>query len=110
MRGGPQFRGFSPASGREIKGGGGWAPTERETTTEGVSSEFRISLADERRDYFKEIRNYLISGEKSLTQAKLINARPKNGLLFRRGRALETATALSRPSSPVALLLPLNVL
>lgn len=45
-------------------------PTERETTAEGVSNEFRISLADERRDYFKEIWNYLISGEKVINSGE----------------------------------------
>lgn len=45
-------------------------PTERETTAEGVSNEFRISLANERRDYFKEIRNYLISGEKVINSGE----------------------------------------
>lgn len=33
-------------------------------------NEFRISLADERRDYFKEIRNYLISGEKVINSGE----------------------------------------
>lgn len=37
--------------------GGGWSAAS-------VSNEFRISLADGRRDYFKEIRNYLIRREK----------------------------------------------
>lgn len=37
---------------------------------EGVSNEFRISLVDERRDYFKEIRNYLISGEKVINSGE----------------------------------------
>lgn len=37
---------------------------------EGVSNEFRISLVNERRDYFKEIRNYLISGEKVINSGE----------------------------------------
>lgn len=42
---------------------GGWR-------TASVSNEFRISLADGRRDYFKEIRNYLIRREKVINSGE----------------------------------------
>lgn len=41
-----------------------------EESAASVSNEFRISLADGRRDYFKEIRNYLIRREKVINSGE----------------------------------------
>lgn len=55
------------ASGKGTRGAARAAEGRRAAS---VSNEFRISLADGRRDYFKEIRNYLIRREKVINSGE----------------------------------------
>lgn len=56
--------------GRAAPPGRGGVRTGRAGRAASVSNEFRISLADGRRDYFKEIRNYLIRREKVINSGE----------------------------------------